>query len=581
MRLPEAWSRPRLLVPALLGTIVVLAFLPSLRNGFVNWDDYLNLRDNPSYRGLGPDQLRWMWSTFRLGHYQPLSWMTLGLDYVVWGMNPLGYHLSSLLLHAANTVLLYRVILALLRHRYPEATPWPAFAGALVHALHPLRVESVVWATERRDVLCGFFALLSVLAYLRRVEEERQGRPAARWLVLSCVAFGASLLSKALSITLPAVLLVLDVFPLGRFQRGSRLRLLLEKVPYGLLACADAVIMIFAMRHIDAVRTVAGYDVVERAAQAAYGLCFYLVKSIWPVGLIPIYRLDVPLDPWRAKYIVPMLAVAGGTAALWALRRRFPAGLAAWTCYAVLLFPVLGVAVTGQQIAADRYTYLAMMPAAVLAAAGLERLFQSGSPARSPIIAAVTGSLVLLAIATIRQTAIWKDSESLWSHELRFDPGCAFAYNIRGAERQDRGDSEGAVADSTQAIDLGLRSADVYLTRGLARARLGDIDGSIRDFNQILQLDPRSAKAYQNRGLARFQKRDLDGASADLTEALQLGGQNAECHAARGRVRGAKGDLKGAVDDLESALRAAPDDWAQRRDTQRMLDGARRQLRGN
>lgn len=581
MAAPETSLRSRLLPPSLIALVVTLAFLPSTSNGFTNWDDYMNLRDNPDYRGLGPTQLGWMWSTFLLGHYQPLSWMSLGLDYVIWGMNPFGYHLSSVLLHSANSVLLYYVLLALLRVSSPSPAPWPAVGGALLHALHPLRVESVTWVTERRDVLCGFFVLLSLLAYLKRAELERRGEPSTKWLVLSCAAFGASLLSKALGIMLPLVLLILDAVPLGRWNRDSAKRLLLEKVPFLLLSVADAAIMILAMRHIDQVRPLAGYSIPDRAAQAAYGLCFYPLKTLWPVGLIPLYRIDVPLNPWQAKYLVPMVAVATLTAFLWSRRRRWPAGLAAWAAYAVLVFPVLGVAVTGSQVAADRYTYLAMIPAAMLVAAGLARLFRSESPARRPVVAALTGVLALLTIATVLQTGVWKDSITLWTHQLRFDPECGLAYNSRARERQDRGDSKGAIEDCTLALRYDPTSADPYLNRGLARATLGDLKGAMVDFDALVRVKPQRADGYINRGVIRMQTGDLGGAFADLSEALKWGGEAETAYANRAIVRAKRGDLKGAVEDFEAALRVAPAGWAKRRDAQYLLEVARRQLRGN
>jgi Tfp pilus assembly protein PilF len=611
---PEQPWRWRLLPPALIAVSVVLAFLPSMGNGFTNWDDDINLTENPEYRGLGPTQLRWMWSSFLMGHYQPLSWMSLGLDYVLWGMDPFGYHLSSVLIHAANAVLLYYVILALLRVGSPSPTPWPALAGALLHAIHPLRVESVTWVTERRDVLCGLFVLLSLLAYLKRAELERQGLPSTKWLLLSCLAFAASLLAKALGIMLPLVLLLLDGVPLERWNARSWKRLLVEKVPFLMLSAADAVIMIAAMRHIDQVRPMTGYSLPERVAQAAYGLCFYPLKTLWPAGLMPIYRLDAPLDPWQAKYLIPLLAVVTATAALWVRRRRWPAGLAAWACYVGLLLPVLGLVVTGFQVAADRYTYLAMIPAAVLVAAGLDRLFRSGSPARRPVVAVLTGVLALLAVATLRQTGVWKDSVTLWSQQLRFDPECSLAYNSRGGAKQNLGDSTGALEDCLKALSLdpasagahlncGLarvrlgqpdaairdfdahlrlapKSAKGYLNRGVARSRLGDVGAAILDFDAHLQLAPKSAQGYQDRGIARLQKHDLDGALADLREALVLGGPTPELQVARGRIRGAKGDLKGAAEDFEAALRSAPQDWPLRRDTQGLLEMARRQAGG-
>src|SRR5882724_6552752 len=193
------------MIPAGVALVAVACFLPTLRNDFVLWDDDLNFTDNPSYRGLSWRQLRWMFTTVHGGHYQPLSWVTLGLDYTLWGMNPAGYHLTSVLLHAANAVLFYHVVLALLRR---AAVSGPALVlegaasvGALFFAIHPLRVESVAWASERRDVLSGFFYLIAVLAYLRMQNGAR-----GRWLAVSLGSFVLSLLSEAWGITLPVVL---------------------------------------------------------------------------------------------------------------------------------------------------------------------------------------------------------------------------------------------------------------------------------------------------------------------------------------------------------------------------------------
>ena len=227
----------RAVLPLALILAVFAAFLPSLGNDFVAWDDDLNFTENPRYRGLSAAHLRWMLTTLHGGHYQPISWITLGLDYVLWGMNPVGYHLTNLVIHAANAVLCYHVIRVLLARtsRARDAdVRLAAAAGALFFAIHPLRVESVAWASERRDVLSGFFFLLAVLGYVRMQDGAR-----ARWFVLSLVAFLLSLLSKAWGITLPVVLLALDWYPLRRRLRG---RMLLEKVPYALIALAFGVL---------------------------------------------------------------------------------------------------------------------------------------------------------------------------------------------------------------------------------------------------------------------------------------------------------------------------------------------------
>ena len=562
-------QRPRDYFPFLIVASVFLAFLPALWNGFTNWDDQQNFLDNEGYRGLGPANLKWMATTFLMGHWHPITWLTLGFDYVVWGMNPLGYHLTSLLIHALNAVLLYHVLRLLLRLAGAEPTPLAAALGALAYAVHPLRVESVVWITERRDVMCGFFVLLSLLAYLKRVDEERRGLPGTRWLILSVAAFGASLLSKALGILLPAVLLLLDLYPLGRFGSGSRRRVLLEKLPFLLLSCADAAVMVFAMRHISAVRSVVSYNLVERAAQAAYGLCFYPLKTLWPADLIPLYRIDNPLHPGDAKYVLALISVLGLSVLLIVRRRRWPGALAAWLAYGILVFPVLGVAVTGMQIAADRYTYLALLPASVLLAAGLGRVPRSGQ-------AAVAGLLLVLGLLTFRQSGLWKDSITLWSHQLRIDPGCDLAFENRGSARYELGDLDGAIEDSSRAIAMNTPRHQPYLTRGLARAGRNDLDGAVRDFDVVVERSPGLADGYVQRGISRIRKGDFDGALKDLNDALAREGLKAETYAARGSVRASRGDLKGAAEDFENALKQAPPGWPPRESVERKLDRARK-----
>ena len=580
----EKRSLPAWTAPLLVAAVTALAFLPVLRGGFLNWDDDYNFVANPNYRGLSPSHLRWMFTTFALGHYHPLAWVTLGFDYVVWGMNPFGYHLTSLLIHAANAAILFLVLELFLRLLGRPLPRWPAFAGALFYALHPLRVESVAWITERRDVLCGFFALLCVFAYLRRAEDERAGKPASRWLVLSVAAFAASLLSKALSITLPAVLLILDVYPLGRFAPGSRRRVLLEKLPYMVLSCADAAIMFSAMRSIDAVHAAASYNPMQRAAQVAYGLAFYVVKTIWPSGLAPLYRIEPHLDPAGALNLASMAAVAGLSAFLLVRRRRLPGALAAWVSTGILVFPVLGVAVTGMQIAADRYTYLAALPASVLIAGGL-----GASRAAVPVSIA---ALSLLAGLTVRQAGVWRDSVTLWTREVEIDPLCALGYGNRGQAHLARGEWAAAIADYdaqaaleppkdakfwhnrgvchamlekpreaeadyARALEADADYIDTYVARAQLRAKLGDAPGAGADFDEALRRNPRSFDAWRQRGLWRL-RRDSRGAAADLTRALELRPDHAETWADRGLARALLGDAAGAMSDLDAALRLQP-----------------------
>src|SRR5438093_7537353 len=242
------------LVPLLIALITSAAFLPTLQNQFVSWDDDKNFLENPHYRGLSWTHLHWMWTT-HLGHYIPLTWMTLGLDYLLWGMNPVGYHLTSLLLHVTNAVVFFFVVRRLLTRALPSpseggyALAVSARVVALVLSIYPLRVESVAWVTERRDVLSGLFYLLTILVYLRASERGARGQG---WYWLSVAAFVCALLSKSMVVNLPVVLLILGVYPLRRLggaigwlSEPAR-RVYVEKSPFVLLAAAAAAIALMA-----------------------------------------------------------------------------------------------------------------------------------------------------------------------------------------------------------------------------------------------------------------------------------------------------------------------------------------------
>src|SRR3989449_8165700 len=373
------------LVPVLVALVTFAAFLPALQNQFVSFDDDKNFLDNPHYRGLAWTHLRWMWTT-HLGHYIPLTWMTLGLDYLLWGMNPVGYHLTSLLLHAANAVAFFFVVRRILTRALPSlserghALAVSAGFAALVFAIHPLRVESVAWVTERRDVLSGLFYLVTILVYLRACEREERGR---RWYSLAVATFLLALLSKSMVVNLPIVLLILDVYPLRRlggaigwWSEPAR-RVYVEKIPFVLLAAAASAIAVMAQSSVHAALSLAQLSVPGRLAISAYGLSFYLWKMVVPVNLSPVYELRPPVNPWATPFLLSYGLVLVITATVLALRRRVPGLLAAWLAYIVVLLPVLGIVQSGPQIAADRYTYLAGLGWAILAGAGLLSCWRS------------------------------------------------------------------------------------------------------------------------------------------------------------------------------------------------------------
>src|SRR5579862_5778987 len=409
---------PVALVPMALVPVVVACFWPVLGNGFVNWDDASWFTHNPNYRGLSPAHLHWMFTTFYMSHYQPLTWLSHAVVYTLWGEDPAAYHGATLALHAANALLVYSLTAALLRRARP-ADAWTVRAasavGALVFAIHPLRVEAVAWAAERQEVLCGFFFLISLLAYLRMAERQAAGRPSWGWYVISLFCFALSLLSKAAGIMLPFALLVLDAVPLSRLPAAGagRRRVLLEKLPFLLLALSAAV-LVLRSKNPDTV-TLAQHGVLARVAQALYGLCFYLWKTLVPVRLSPLYQLHMPLQPAAPAFLISAVLVLALTTMLIRLRRRQAWALAAWAWYVVMVLPLLGFGQAGPQLVADRYTYLACLPVAVLAAAGVHwawRTWSGEAPGarRWVAVAGVMLALGFLGVRTYAQSRVWEDS---------------------------------------------------------------------------------------------------------------------------------------------------------------------------
>ncbi|HYB42612.1 MAG TPA: tetratricopeptide repeat protein [Candidatus Methylomirabilis sp.] len=511
-----------LFLPALLALLTLVAFLGTLGNGFVAWDDDRNLLYNAGYRGLGWPQLRWMFTTFFAGHYIPLTWLTFGLDYSLWGINPAGYHLTNLLLHIANTVLFYAIAVRLLADALPrlgEGAPRRLGAGlaALLFALHPLRVESVAWATERRDVLCGLFYLASVLAYLRAGDGGREGpRWGSPWYAASVGLAAAALLSKSMAVSLPVVLLILDVYPLrrlggvGGWRGGGARRVLLEKVPFVLLTGVASAVALVALWHVQGFAPIAKLGAGERLAISAYALAFYLWKAIAPFNLSPLYELPERIDLWGWPYAPAMLVVAAlSLAALWG-RRRWPGFAAAWVGYIAILFPVLGIVQNGWQIAADRYTYLAGMGWALLAGAVAARWCGARPEAQgrreaalalaAALIAAILGAL------TWEQAKAWHDTRALWTRAIDSAPSATAHYNL-GVLLVGRGEFAEAAAHYRSALAIEPGFAEAHNNLGVALTELGQRDDAIRHYREALRIKPAYADARRNLEQALIQNR--------------------------------------------------------------------------
>jgi protein O-mannosyl-transferase len=516
----------------MIGLAVFACYLPTLNNGFV-WDDTVSFIENKDYRGLSLSHLNWMFTTFYDANYHPLTWLSLGCDFTLWGMNPMGYHLTNLVLHVLNAIIFYFLVLSFLR-LFPIATDKNengfrigAVAGALFFAIHPLRVETVSWISTRGDLLCGVFYLLTLITYMK----IETGSIKRKWFVLSLLFYLLSLLSRAWGITLPVVLLILDAYPLKRIRltKGSGAavkKILLEKIPFVFFALGGSVLALMAKK--SSMLPVVQHNMGDRMMQAAYGLSFYLIKTAAPFRLSPFYLLDKSFDPLAPKYFLSALVVFGITAGLTMLRRKIPWALTAWICYAVIVSPLLGFVQSGDQITADRYTYISAMPFAILIGGCA---FKIWSYWKNKVVssyvwyAAVAGNMVWLlfmSYLSMSQIGIWKDNRTLLDHILKLDPGNYISYYDRGLLRERQGDLTGAISDYNSVIRLDAENAKAYNNRGVLLKIRGKLSDAMADFNTAIRLKPCSPEAYANRGIIYLIRNERSSAVRDLKKALQV-----------------------------------------------------------
>ena len=414
----------------LLGAVLA-AFAPALDAGFVVLDDDQAIVLNEDFRGLDAETVEWAFTTRHMGHWQPLAWLSFALDHARGGLEPRGYHETNVLLHAANALLVLLLsarVLALARPPLAQA-PWRLWGAALVaaaaFALHPLRVESVAWVTERRDLLAASFLLLALLAWLECVEPGTgKLRSRAAWFA-SVALLAVSLLAKAWGMTFWVVLLALDQALLARGM-GWRARLI-EKAPHIVLGFAAAAVASWAIRSAPGVTLgLDEWSLAQRAGQAVQALAWYAARTLDGQGLCAMHELPHAWDPFEARTASCAMIVAALAATCFVLRRRLPLlGLALFV-HLVLVSPVLGLQQAGPQFVADRYAYLASIPLGLLVAGLLST--------RGPLVSLAASCLLasLMVPATRAQCRHWRDDESLWARVLEVHPGSSIGWQGRG-----------------------------------------------------------------------------------------------------------------------------------------------------
>lgn len=509
-------DRRALLVGLLLLLATLLAFVPVLGYGFVDYDDPVYVTDNLHVRsGISVDGVVWAFSSFVSSNYHPLTVLSHMLDCQLFGLEPRGHHLTSLLLHLASTLLVFEV----LRRMTGDLAP-SAFVAA-VFALHPLRLEPVAWIADRKDLLSGFFSIVALAAYLAYVR-----RPSwARYVAVAAATLGA-LLAKATAVTLPGALLLLDLWPLGRIPRDSWRaaaralpRLVAEKLP--LLALAAGVGALATVAQGSAWMPVATLSWPHRVANALVSYATYLGQTLVPRGLAVFYpHVEIPV--WKAAAAGALFAAL--TALAVAAWRRAPYLTVGWLWFAGTLVPVLGLTQVGNQAMADRYTYVSGLGLTIAAAWGLAAAAGSSAAARRGLAVAGVAAVLALAAATRVQARHWRDSVTLFRHAL-----AVTAPNV---------------------------VAHLNLAEGLREA--GDLDAAVEHYRAALALEPTRVEAVAGLGMARRAQGRLEEALAAMRRAAELAPDDARVHHALASVLDDAGRTDEAILHLEKAIELDP-----------------------
>ncbi len=505
------------LLPLGLALAAFTAYWPALSARFVNFDDdRLFLANVSRYREPLLQQLHWMFTYIGVGDYQPLTWLSASLDYRLSGTDPFSYHFNSLLLHALSAVVLYFVAVRLLRAAFrlgpaddSAALRLAAAAGAALWAVHPLRVESVAWASERRDTLSVFLLLLSLVAYLRACPPGETRLRSERWYWGSVGLLLLSLLAKAWGMTFFVCLAILDVYPLRRVPDDVRTwwteearAVWLQKVPFAVLGIAGGAVAWYAQAMTPAaLMPLSRWNLRDRVVQAFYGLAFYVRKTVWPDRLAALYERPLRVDWSRPEYVLSIIAVLAGVALAIRLRRRIPGLAAAGAVYVVLVAPVLGLAQSGPQMVADRYSYPSCIPWMVLVAGGLFAAWRrrAGGWRRTTAVLFAAGFVALFA-ATWRQTEVWHDSRSLWSHAIDVGASSSIAHLNYGQILREDGRNTPAIAQYRAAVAVRPDYGNAWYNLGNALTEAGDKASAEQAYRQAIQYMTSKQYAWLNLG---------------------------------------------------------------------------------
>jgi tetratricopeptide (TPR) repeat protein len=548
---PDSRRAPPVAAVGVALVVVTLGVFGSvLPKTFINYDDDVYVTANPHVQqGLSWSSIAWALTTTEASNWHPLSWLSHMLDVQLYGLDAAKHHWTSLLLHAANTALLFLVFV-----RMTGALWRSAFVAALF-ALHPLHVESFAWIAERKDVLSTFFWMLTLAAWLRFLDARSAGRYAA-----VVVLYALGLMAKPMLVTLPFTLLLLDVWPLGRWT-PSWLGLVREKAPLFAMSAASCVVTAVAQRKGGALQGLEHFPFADRLANAIASCAIYLGKTVWPASLAVFYP--------HPHIELPSLAVAGSALAIAGLTflaiktaRSYRFVAFGWLWYLGTLVPVIGLVQVGGQGMADRYTYVPLIGIFVATAWGAGAAAETNRQVRNAAAIAACASIVVLAVLSRAQLATWADRETLFRHALAVTSDNWVAHHNLGTVLFNQGKPDEAIVHLTETLRLQPSYTEAHYNLGLALERTGKHAEAIAQFERALQLRPTLAKAHNNIAIILAGEGRTDEAIQHLREAIRIDPLAEKAYFNLGNILLQAGRGTEAVEAFEHALRLKPDDGA-------------------
>jgi tetratricopeptide (TPR) repeat protein len=533
----------------LLVLAVFLVFGQTLRYEIPNWDDDVYVYQNPVVqKGLTWEGFRWALIYGDIGHWHPLTWLSLMLDHQVYGLNLGGYHLTNVLLHAATAILLFLVL------RRMTGFLWRSAFVAAVFAIHPLRVESVAWLAERKDVLSAFFFMLTLGAYVGYV--RRPPSMIRYGAVVLCFALG--LLSKNMLVTMPFVLLLLDYWPLNRlsaFCPQILLRRVAEKIPLFVLTAGSCVATFLVPEKLpSSLRLPIGL----RMENAVVSYVIYLWQMIYPSGLACLYpnpTNDLPL--WQVAGAAGLLLALSGAA--WTLRRTHPWLVVGWFWYLGMMVPVIGMVQISYYTHADRYTYLPQIGlylAIVWTARDLTISWRNG---RQILGVGALSVIVALMVCTWKQTSYWRTDEILWERALACTSGNYVAHNNLGYDLAHQGRPAEAIAHYQKALEINPDFAEAHNNLGTALLNQGRLEEASEHYHQALDKDPAFAEAHNNLGILLTKQGRTAEAIEQYRKAIELNPNRAEFYNNLGNLLAKQNQTDEAIEQFQKALEVEPD----------------------